>query len=77
MTKNLTPEGNAERSKSPSKEEYRMFREDLEALSEKVSLLRNHVYNRAFNDGTLLKVAEVRKIAEELYGLVELHTHRS
>lgn len=54
-----------------------MFREDLEALSEKVSLLRNHVYNRAFNDGTLLKVAEVRKIAEELYGLVELHTHRS
>jgi hypothetical protein len=54
-----------------------LFREDLESLSEKVGLLRNHFYNHAFNDGTLLKVAEVRKIAEELYGLVELHTHRS
>jgi hypothetical protein len=39
----------------------------------KIGLLRNHFYNRAFNDGTLLKAAEVRKIAQELYGQVQLH----
>jgi len=38
-----------------------LFREDLEALSEKVGLLRSHFYNHAFNDGTLLNVAQVRK----------------
>ena len=55
-----------------------MFREDLESLSEKVGLLRNHFYNHAFNDGTLLKVAEVRRIADELHRLVEVRsTHGS
>jgi len=49
-----------------------MFREGLEALSENVSSLRNHFYNHAFNDGTLLKADEVRKIAEKLSGIVEL-----
>jgi hypothetical protein len=56
-----------------SKEEYGMFREYLEELSEKVGVLRNHFYNHAFNDGTLLKVAEVQKIAEELHKLAQLH----
>ena len=62
----------------PSKEEYRVFREDLEALYETVSLLRNHFYSHAFNDGTLLKEAEVRRIADELHRLVEVRsTHGS
>jgi len=48
-----------------------MFREYLEELSEKVGVLRNHFYNHAFNAGTLLKIAEVRKIVDKLYGLVD------
>jgi hypothetical protein len=62
-----------EKKRGPSKEGHRMFREDPEALSEKVGLLRNHFYNHGFNDGTLLKVAEVQKITEELHKLVQLH----
>ncbi len=40
----------------------------------KVGLFRNHFYNRAFNDGILLKAAEVRKIAQELHRLVQSRT---
>lgn len=58
-----------EKKIEPSNEEYRMFREDLETLSESVGLLRNHFYNHAFNDGTILRIVEVRKIVEELYRL--------
>jgi len=61
MKRSLIRSANTERRKVPSKEEYRLFREDLEALSEKVGLLRSHFYNHAFNDGTLLNVAQVRK----------------
>ena len=63
-----------ERSNSLSKEEYRMFRDDLEALSESVGLLRNHFYNHAFSDGTLIKVDHVRKLAEKLPTLVNPST---
>jgi hypothetical protein len=58
-------------TRRPSKREYSQFRKYLETLSERVRILRNHFYNHAFNDGTLLKVADVRKIAEEMCKLVE------
>jgi hypothetical protein len=64
MTRNLSRDENIE-GRGHSREEYRVFRDGLEALSENVGLLRNHFYNHAFNNGTLLKVAEVRKIAEK------------
>lgn len=57
--------------KRPSKPEYSQFREYLEALSEKSRILRNHFYNHAFNNGTMVKVADVRKIIDEMYRLAK------
>jgi hypothetical protein len=49
---------------------------DLETLSEHVGPLRNHFYDHAFSDGSLLKGAEVRKIVEKLLRSAELHNTR-
>ncbi len=57
--------------KETLKQEYSQFREYLEAFSENARILRNHFYNHAFNEGTLLKVADVRKIAEDMYRLAK------
>ena len=62
MRRNLNRDADTGRRKSPSKEQDRISRENLEALSESVSLLRNHFYNYAFENETLLKVADARKI---------------
>lgn len=57
--------------KKPPKQEYSEFREYVEVLSEKARILRNHFYNHAFSDGTLLKAVEVRDVIDELIRIAE------
>jgi hypothetical protein len=73
MAKNPKQDAKTEPTSRPSKDEYRMFRDDLEALSEKVGLIRNHFYNHSFKDGTLLKESEVQSMAKRLHKLAQLH----
>jgi len=46
----------------------------LKLLSEKSRILRNHFYNHAFSNVTLVKVSDVRKIIDEMYRLAK-HSH--
>jgi len=59
-------------TKRPPNREYSQFREYFEALSaEEANIPRNHFYIHAFNDGTLPKIADVRKTVEEMYLLAK------